>query len=156
MPQNQSQLGHLLALLAQLQKSALPRVRIHHLRNPLQHPSVLVTDSAHSSSFTHAIALSLPTQATLSVVIVHAAARELLHVGAGVGCNAAIVLLLCLGGSGGGCLCLCVLLLQTVGVRLLMRVPLPVGRRVLVLVRKDVLLRGQHGCGGGFSRGFEV
>lgn len=52
----------------------------------------------------------------------------------------------CCGGCGG--LGLRVLLLQTVSVRLLMWVLLPICRRVLVLVREDVLLRGQHGRGG--------
>lgn len=42
MPEDQGKLGHLLPLLAQLQKRRLPRVRLHQLGNPLQHAPVLL------------------------------------------------------------------------------------------------------------------
>lgn len=65
MPQNQGQFGHLLALLAQLQQGTLAGVRIHHLGNPLQHPSVLVTDTTGSCAFADSIPLSLSLSLTL-------------------------------------------------------------------------------------------
>ena len=42
MPEDQSQLGHLLALLAQLQQGRLARCGLHKLRNPVEHAPVLL------------------------------------------------------------------------------------------------------------------
>ena len=41
MPENQGKLGHLLALLAQLQQSRLARGWLHELRNPIEYAPVL-------------------------------------------------------------------------------------------------------------------
>ena len=42
MPEDQSQLGHLLALLAQFQQGRLARCGLHKLRNPIEHAPVLL------------------------------------------------------------------------------------------------------------------
>lgn len=44
MPQDQGQLRHLLTLLAELQQRRLARVRVQHLRDPIQHAPVLLAE----------------------------------------------------------------------------------------------------------------
>jgi hypothetical protein len=95
MPEDQSQLGHLLALLAQLQQGRLARCGLHKLRNPVEHAPVL---------FRHA-------DIRVGLHVVRRAARH--DAIAGDSCSIVardplVVLLLglCGSSSGGGGLCL--------------------------------------------------
>lgn len=80
MPQDQSQLWDLFALLAQLQKSRLPCVLIQQIGDEVQGPPVLLRDRLH-----HAILTMCGGNGRGSRVV--------------VSCDAIVVLLL----SGGGC-----------------------------------------------------
>jgi len=92
MPQDQSQLWDLFALLAQLQKSRLPCVLVQQVSDKVQGPSILFGDSLH-----HAIlAVCRSNRRGGSVV---------------VSCDAIVVLLLC-SGCCGSCSLLGVLVMR--------------------------------------------
>ena len=73
MPQYQRQLRHLLPLLAQLQQRRLARIRIQHLRNPLQHPPIVLADLSGPAKDTirpmiQPVAISATAQSTAALV----------------------------------------------------------------------------------------
>jgi hypothetical protein len=57
-PQNQSQLRHLLPLLAQLQQRLLARLVLEQLRDPGQHPAVLLAHELHVFLLGQALAVA--------------------------------------------------------------------------------------------------
>ena len=135
MPNDQSQFRHLLPLLAQFHQSRLPPTIIHKICNPFEHLLVLFTDRT-----IHRVVLARHLRSLHVAIVV-------------VSLNAVVMLLLGRGGScGGGVGCVLLgcnvrVLLGVVG-RLLLVLLYPAGlARVLMLVRKHVLLPGEHdGC----------
>ena len=127
MPEDQSELWHLLSLLAEFQKSGLSRVAVHELRDPAQDTSVLLADAVLSRH-----------RSLAHVVGVQITARDVCR-------DATVVLLLSRGGSGSGSgsLSLSLSMRGLMGVLLdlmgLLLVNPWLAMRILVLVREDVL-----------------
>lgn len=138
MPQDQSQLRHLFALLAQFQEGRLACGRLHELCDPVQNALVLLR---HADVGVRLDVVGGP--ARYHVVVRHGSAV--------IARDAIVVLLLrglcCDGGSLSlslhlTLLCLCLKLAMLLGymvVRLLMVTLRPLSRVLLLLVREDML-----------------
>jgi hypothetical protein len=174
MPNDQCQLGHLLALFAQLHQSGLTTVRVQQLGHPDQHLPVFLTNAIEISR-------------TSGMRIWRSGSGESAARGACICGHAVIVLVLCDGGGRSGLglsmgergrmllclllsrLLLLLLLLLEMGLVLWLMVvlllllcrrlvlllhPGRLGLRVLVLVREDVLAlclkHGERRASGGF------
>jgi hypothetical protein len=126
-PEYQSQLRHLFALLAQLQEGGLARCRLHELRDPVKHSLVLLCDVDVG------VCLNIVGRSARD----HVVARQR---GSVVARDAIVVLLLGRRGCCGCCLCLGLKLtvLRYMVMRLLV-VRLGPLTLVLLLVREDML-----------------
>ncbi len=132
MPQYECQLRHLLPLLAELKQRTLSGLVVQHLRDPLQHLPILVTDLCISSRY-HA---ARPMLEVAPIYTTHSRRHAIAVRASAVLCHAPVVMLLLL-------LCYRIrscrslsLGILVVGLRVLL-VVLPVG---LVLVWEDSVL----------------